>query len=81
MRELTNIQRRCDFSLDGSSSWMLMSDDHLSMDSTRWHNTQFSNSTEPSFTVPEVTAGKTYTFSLVVNDGTASSVANEVIIT
>jgi hypothetical protein len=36
---------------------------------------------KPSFTVPEVTADKTYTFSLVVNDGTASSVANEVIVT
>jgi hypothetical protein len=37
--------------------------------------------TKPTFTTPEVTADKTYTFSLVVNDGTTSSTADEVIVT
>ncbi len=36
---------------------------------------------KPTFTAPEVTADKTYTFSLVVNDGTTSSTADEVIVT
>ncbi|MDP3913721.1 MAG: PKD domain-containing protein, partial [Bacteroidota bacterium] len=36
---------------------------------------------KPTFTAPEVTADKTYTFTLVVNDGTASSTADEVIVT
>ncbi len=36
---------------------------------------------KPTFTAPEVTADKTYTFSLVVNDGTTSSTADQVVIT
>jgi hypothetical protein len=36
---------------------------------------------KPTFTAPEVTADKTYTFSLVVNDGTLNSDADEVVIT
>ena len=36
---------------------------------------------KPTFTAPEVSADTQYTFSLVVNDGTANSVANQVIIT
>ena len=36
---------------------------------------------KPTFTAPEVTADKTYTFSLVVNDGSLNSVADEVVIT
>ncbi|MBV5314133.1 MAG: T9SS type A sorting domain-containing protein, partial [Prolixibacteraceae bacterium] len=35
----------------------------------------------PTFTAPEVTANTTYTFSLIVNDGTVSSTSDQVVIT
>jgi pimeloyl-ACP methyl ester carboxylesterase len=41
-----------------------------------------SNTTaKPTFTAPEVTTDAQYTFSLIVNDGTASSVADQVVVT
>ena len=36
---------------------------------------------QPTFTAPEVTSDKQYTFSLMVNDGTANSPADQVVIT
>ena len=36
---------------------------------------------KPTFTAPEVSADKNYTFSLVVNDGQLNSIADEVVIT
>jgi hypothetical protein len=36
---------------------------------------------KPTFTAPEVTVNTTYTFSLVVNDGTVSSPADQVVVT
>jgi hypothetical protein len=36
---------------------------------------------KPTFTAPQVSANTNYTFSLIVNDGTANSVANQVIVT
>jgi PKD repeat protein/murein DD-endopeptidase MepM/ murein hydrolase activator NlpD len=39
------------------------------------------NTAKPTFTAPEVSANTNYTFSLVVNDGTADSPADQVVIT
>jgi hypothetical protein len=39
------------------------------------------NTAKPTFIAPEVTANSTYTFTLVVNDGTVSSSIDEVVIT
>jgi len=36
---------------------------------------------KPTFTAPEVMINQTYTFSLIVNDGTVSSIADQVVIT
>ncbi len=36
---------------------------------------------KPTFTAPEVMTNQTYTFSLIVNDGTVSSIADQVVIT
>ncbi len=36
---------------------------------------------KPTFTAPEVMTDKSYTFSLIVNDGTVNSTANQVVIT
>jgi len=41
----------------------------------------FATATKPTFTAPEVAINTNYTFSLVVNDGIASSTADQVIVT
>ena len=70
------------FTLDGSGS-IDLDGDNLTYLWTAPDGITLSSNTEqkPSFTAPEVLKDKTFTFTLVVNDGTSNSEPDQVVIT
>ncbi|HET6558774.1 MAG TPA: PKD domain-containing protein, partial [Prolixibacteraceae bacterium] len=77
-----SVNERSTVTLDGTASSDPDNDDELTYSWTAPEGIELSSATSvsPTFTAPEVNTDTNFTFSLVVNDGTVSSAADEVVI-